>query len=148
MELDLCAVAGRVEGECILQKPVSSPTVKQLASWLKEADRATGLLEVSIMGLVFMIATDGRPTRELVVSRRTAGADVEMSSSPASNCASLQHVGVDSHVMAHDWVMYVESRTRVQSILAVPVLVHVVPRVCGTAQENRTDYRRGSSTRS
>lgn len=39
-----------------MQKPVSSPTAKQLASWLKEADKATGLLEVSITGLVFMIA--------------------------------------------------------------------------------------------
>jgi hypothetical protein len=40
----------------ILQKPVSSPTAKQLASWLKEADKATGLLEVSITGLVFIVA--------------------------------------------------------------------------------------------
>jgi len=33
---------------------VSRPTAKQLASWLKEADKATGLLELSITGLVFM----------------------------------------------------------------------------------------------
>jgi hypothetical protein len=38
----------------ILQNPVSSPTAKQLASWLKEADKATGLLEFSITGLVFI----------------------------------------------------------------------------------------------
>lgn len=31
--------------------------MKQLASWLKEADKATGLLELSIAGLVFMAAT-------------------------------------------------------------------------------------------
>ena len=40
----------------ILQNPVSSPTAKQLASWLKEADKATGLLELSITGLVFILA--------------------------------------------------------------------------------------------
>jgi hypothetical protein len=44
-----------LESRCILQKPVSRPTAKQLASWLKEADKATGLLEVSITGLVFMV---------------------------------------------------------------------------------------------
>lgn len=37
-----------------LQKPVSRPTAKQLASWLKAADKATGLLSRSIAGLVFM----------------------------------------------------------------------------------------------
>jgi hypothetical protein len=50
--------------ECILQKPVSSPTVKQLASWLKEADKATGLLELSIAGLVFMVASCGLSQRQ------------------------------------------------------------------------------------
>jgi hypothetical protein len=44
----------------ILQNPVLSPTEKQLASWLKEADKATGLLELSIAGLVFMIAVCSR----------------------------------------------------------------------------------------
>jgi hypothetical protein len=41
-----------------MQKPDSSPTAKQVASWLKEADKATGLLELSITGLVF-IAVQG-----------------------------------------------------------------------------------------
>lgn len=41
----------------VLQKPESSPTAKQLASWLKTADKATGLLEGSIAGLVFMTTT-------------------------------------------------------------------------------------------
>jgi len=45
------------EESCLLQKPVSRPTEKQLASWLKEADKATGSLELSIAGLVFMVAT-------------------------------------------------------------------------------------------
>ena len=43
------------EFESVLQKPVSSPTEKQLASWLKEADKAMGSLERSIAGLVFMV---------------------------------------------------------------------------------------------
>lgn len=34
---------------------MSSPIAKQLASWLKEADKADGLLELSIAGLVFMV---------------------------------------------------------------------------------------------
>lgn len=38
-----------------MQKPVSSPTAKQLASWLKEADKAIGLLDVSITGRVFIV---------------------------------------------------------------------------------------------
>lgn len=40
----------------ILQKPLSSPIAKQLASWLKAADKATGLFEGSIAGRVFMMA--------------------------------------------------------------------------------------------
>jgi hypothetical protein len=35
---------------------VSRPTEKQLASWLKEADKATGLLELSMAGRVFIVA--------------------------------------------------------------------------------------------
>lgn len=41
-------------GETLLQKPVSRPTANKLASWLKETDKATGLLELSIAGRVFM----------------------------------------------------------------------------------------------
>lgn len=39
---------------CELQKPVSSPIAKQLASELKLAARLTGLLELSMAGRVFM----------------------------------------------------------------------------------------------
>jgi len=39
----------------LLQNPVSSPTAKQLESWLKEADKAAGWLELSIAGLVFIM---------------------------------------------------------------------------------------------
>lgn len=38
-----------------MQKPVSSPIAKQLASWLKDADKADGLLELSIAGRVFIV---------------------------------------------------------------------------------------------
>lgn len=58
-------------GKDVLQNPVSSPTAKQLPSWLKDADRASGLLVLSITGLVFMSATlswsvaeDGKADRE------------------------------------------------------------------------------------
>lgn len=37
------------------QKPVSSPTEKQLLSWLKAADKETGPADSSIAGRVFMI---------------------------------------------------------------------------------------------
>lgn len=40
----------------LLEKPVSSPTAKELASWLKETDKATGAVEGSIAGRVFMVA--------------------------------------------------------------------------------------------
>jgi hypothetical protein len=76
----------------ILQKPVSSPTEKQLASWLKEADKATGLLEFSIAGLVFMVdafclcvrqATSGWLVREVSLSsscyvKRMLGCDLPL----------------------------------------------------------------------
>jgi len=39
-----------------LQKPVFSPTEKQLASWLKLAERAMLELSLSIAGLVFMVS--------------------------------------------------------------------------------------------
>lgn len=41
--------------ELKMQKPVSSPIAKQLASWLKDADKADGLLELSIAGRVFIV---------------------------------------------------------------------------------------------
>jgi len=41
--------------EYVLPKPFSNPTEKQLASELKDTERATVLLEVSITGLVFII---------------------------------------------------------------------------------------------
>ncbi len=37
------------------QKPVSRPTEKQLASWLKAADKEMGPAESSITGLVFIL---------------------------------------------------------------------------------------------
>lgn len=37
------------------QKPVSRATEKQLASWLKAAERETGAAESSITGLVFIV---------------------------------------------------------------------------------------------
>jgi len=39
-----------------IQKPVFSPTEKQLASWLKLAERAMLELSLSIAGLVFMVS--------------------------------------------------------------------------------------------
>lgn len=38
----------------IPQNPLSSPTEKQLLSWLKEAESETGPTDSSIVGLVFM----------------------------------------------------------------------------------------------
>ncbi len=55
------------EERCLLQKPVSRPTEKQLASWLKEADKATGSLELSIAGLVFMVEPDASITGGLAI---------------------------------------------------------------------------------
>lgn len=40
----------------LLENPVSNPTAKELASWLKETDKATGAVEGSIAGRVFMVA--------------------------------------------------------------------------------------------
>jgi hypothetical protein len=42
--------------ESLLRKPVSSPIEKQLALSLKEADKAAVFLELSIAGLVFIVA--------------------------------------------------------------------------------------------
>ena len=39
----------------ILQNPVSSPMAKHVESWLKTTDKAAGLTELSITGLVFML---------------------------------------------------------------------------------------------
>jgi hypothetical protein len=50
---------------------VSSPTAKQLASWLKEADKATGLLEVSITGLVFMVAMRVRKAAQEIFGQKS-----------------------------------------------------------------------------
>lgn len=44
----------------LLRKPVSSPMEKQLALSLKEADKAAVFLELSIAGLVFIVATSFR----------------------------------------------------------------------------------------
>lgn len=43
----------------VLEKPVSRPTEKQLASKLKDADKATGAFELSMAGRVFMVAEIG-----------------------------------------------------------------------------------------
>lgn len=50
---------------------MSSPTAKQLASWLKEADKATGLLERSITGRVFILGV--RMSREIVGVQNLVG---------------------------------------------------------------------------
>ena len=39
----------------LLQNPVSSPMAKHAESWLKTTDKAAGLTELSITGLVFMM---------------------------------------------------------------------------------------------
>ena len=49
---------------------MSSPTAKQLASWLKEADKAVGLLDVSITGLVFMVVADSAKLALQYLDRR------------------------------------------------------------------------------
>lgn len=43
------------------QKPVSRPTQKQLASWLKDADKEMGPAESSITGLVFIVKFEYAP---------------------------------------------------------------------------------------
>ena len=93
---------------CILQKPVSSPTVKQLASWLNEADKATGLLEGSITGLVFMV---GRGAEERGRSAEEEGSRVYDSEQTASTCASSQTDGSHGDVEAHDRVMSMSGRS-------------------------------------
>ena len=52
-----------------LQKPVSRPIVKFDASWLKATDKATGLAELSITGLVFMFARGKAITSRIAQSR-------------------------------------------------------------------------------
>lgn len=46
--------ATSMENPEIPQNPLSSPTEKQLLSWLKEAESETGPADSSIAGLVFM----------------------------------------------------------------------------------------------
>lgn len=49
---------------------MSSPTEKHEASWLKATDKAVGLLELSIAGLVFMISIeDGGVAGVLLIKR-------------------------------------------------------------------------------
>ena len=86
---------------CVLLKPVSNPTVKQLASWLKEADKATGLFAGSITGLVFMA---GRGAAKSGSSAEDGFKCVCGDEQIASTCASLHTDGDHSHIESHDLV--------------------------------------------
>jgi hypothetical protein len=73
--------------------------VKQLASWLKEADKATGLFEGSITGLVFMAGRGAGARGSSAEERCMSVCDDEQT---ANTCASLQTGGVQSDIEAHD----------------------------------------------
>ena len=85
----------------ILLKPVSNPTVKQLASWLKEADKATGLFAGSITGLVFMAGRGAEKSRSSAEDGCKCVCDDEKKT---NTCASLHTDGDCSDGEAHDLV--------------------------------------------